>query len=208
METQVSLSIFQLAVKGGFLMIVLLALSILAFYIFGKRYWSLRLASKGNKAMLKDVISLASAGKYDLAKELCGKSGLPQFKLVKTALEHKDLPRTELRAVIEDEANALVAKYEQGLPTLATISGGAPMIGFLGTVIGMIKAFMDMASHGANVDITHLSNGIYTAMVTTVGGLVVGIIAYFAYNWLTSKVDDLAAQLESVSRRMTDLLAQ
>ena len=102
--------------------------------------------------------------------------------------------------------NVEVARLEKGLPTLATIAGGAPMIGFLGTVLGMVQAFFNMANAGNNIDITLLSSGIYTAMITTVGGLIVGILAYFGYNYLTSQISDIAFKMESTTIDFMDLL--
>ena len=102
--------------------------------------------------------------------------------------------------------NVEVARLERGLPMLATIAGGAPMIGFLGTVMGMIQAFFNMANAGNNIDITLLSSGIYTAMVTTVGGLIVGIIAYFGYNYLSSRISNLVFMMESTTIEFMDIL--
>jgi biopolymer transport protein ExbB len=102
--------------------------------------------------------------------------------------------------------NVEVARLEKGLPILATIAGGAPMIGFLGTVLGMVKAFFNMSKAGNNIDITLLSDGIYTAMLTTVGGLIVGIIAYFGYNWLTSQISNLVYKMESSTIQFIDIV--
>ena len=115
-------------------------------------------------------------------------------------------PIADLNTAIENVGNLEVAKLERGLPMLATISGGAPMIGFLGTVVGMIQAFYDMSMAGNNLDIALLSNGIYTAMVTTVAGLIVGIMAYFGYNFLVARVDRVVFQLEASSLEFVDLL--
>ena len=111
-----------------------------------------------------------------------------------------------VRVAIENVGNIEVEKLEMGFPILATIAAGAPMIGFLGTVTGMVRAFFDMANAGTNVDVTLLSGGIYEALVTTVGGLVVGIVALFAYNYLVSKVDNVVNNLESRTMEFMDLL--
>lgn len=102
--------------------------------------------------------------------------------------------------------NVEVARLEKGLPMLATIAGGAPMIGFLGTVIGMVQAFYNMSAAGNNIDITLLSGGIYTAMVTTVAGLIVGILAYFGYNYLTARISDLVYKMQNNTIEFMDLL--
>ena len=110
----------------------------------------------------------------------------------------------DIRIAVENVANVEVAKLEKGLPALATIAGGAPMIGFLGTVMGMVQAFFNMAQAGNNIDITLLSGGIYTAMITTVGGLIVGILAYFGYNFLTAKITSLVSKMEAASIEFLD----
>ena len=115
-------------------------------------------------------------------------------------------PMADIQSAIENTGNVEVSRLEKGLPILASIAGGAPMIGFLGTVLGMVKAFFNMSKAGNNIDITLLSDGIYTAMLTTVGGLVVGIIAYFGYNWLTSKVSNLVYKMESSTMQFIDIV--
>ena len=115
-------------------------------------------------------------------------------------------PLTDIQTAVENMGNIEVARLEKGLPTLASIAGGAPMIGFLGTVLGMVQAFFNMSQAGNNIDITLLSGGIYTAMITTVAGLIVGILAYFGYNYLTSKVSDLVFTLQSNTIEFMDLL--
>lgn len=130
---------------------------------------------------------------------LCNEENTPMSKMLVKGILHKDLPVSELRSVIESSANLQVSGMEKGLSTLATCSGMAPMIGFLGTVVGMVQAFYDMAMAGNNVNITLLSRGIYTAMITTVAGLIVGIIAYFAYNALTARIDKVVNNMESTS---------
>ena len=115
-------------------------------------------------------------------------------------------PMSDIQNAIENCGNVEVARLEKGLPLLASIAGGAPMIGFLGTVLGMVKAFFNMSKAGNNIDITLLSDGIYTAMLTTVGGLIVGIIAYFGYNWLTSQISDLVYKMESSTLEFIDIV--
>ena len=117
-------------------------------------------------------------------------------------------PMGDIQTSIENVANVEVAKLESGLPWLASIAGGAPMIGFLGTVLGMVKAFWEMANAGNNIDITLLSSGIYEAMVTTVGGLIVGIPAYFAYNYLVARIEKLVFRMEATTIAFMDILNQ
>jgi biopolymer transport protein ExbB len=126
--------------------------------------------------------------------------------MVETGIHRMGRPMSDIQNAIENSGNVEVARLEKGLPLLATIAGGAPMIGFLGTVLGMVKAFFNMSKAGNNIDITLLSDGIYTAMLTTVGGLIVGIIAYFGYNWLTSQISDLVYKMESSTLEFIDIV--
>lgn len=115
-------------------------------------------------------------------------------------------PLNDVSTAIENIGKLEIYKLEKGLPLLATVSGGAPMIGFLGTVMGMVRAFYDMSHSGSNIDVSLLSGGIYTALVTTVAGLIVGIIAYFAYNILVARVEKVVYQLEATTTEFMDLL--
>ena len=126
--------------------------------------------------------------------------------MIETGIKRIGRPMADLQNAVENIGNVEVARLEKGLPILASIAGGAPMIGFLGTVIGMVQAFFNMSKAGNNIDITMLSGGIYTAMITTVGGLIVGIIAYFGYNWLTSRISDLVYKMESSTIEFVDIV--
>ena len=190
-QTEKTLSYLDLATKGGWLMIVLLVLSIIAIYIFGSKWWMISKASKVNKNFIKNIRVLIHDGKTKSAIELCRKYDNPTARLIEKGIERIGRPLEDIQAAVENMGNVEIARLEKGLPMLATIAGGAPMIGFLGTVTGMITAFFEMANAGNNIDITLLSGGIYEAMVTTVGGLFVGIIAYFGYNFLTSQISNL-----------------
>ena len=205
-QTEQTYSLIEMAVKGGWLMLVLLALSIIAIYIFGKKWWMLNRASQIDKNFMNDIRDYIHSGKVKSAITLCGKYDSPAARLVEKGLERIGRPLSDIQTAVENMGNVEVARLEKGLPLLATIAGGAPMIGFLGTVMGMVKAFFNMSKAGNNIDITLLSDGIYTAMLTTVGGLVVGIIAYFGYNWLTSKVSDLVYKMESSTLEFVDIV--
>ena len=126
--------------------------------------------------------------------------------MIETGIKRIKRPLADVQASIDNVGNAEIARLEKGLPYLATIAGGAPMLGFLGTVIGMVQAFFNMANAGSNIDIALLSDGIYTAMITTVGGLIVGIIAYFAYNFLNARIQEVMARMENASIEFMDLL--
>jgi outer membrane transport energization protein exbB (TC 2.C.1.1.1) len=200
------LSLWDLAVKGGWLMIPLVLLWVIGLYIFFERYLSIRKASRVDGNFMNRIRELVIDDKLDAARELCQKTDIPVARMVGKGIDRIGRPIADLNTAIENVGNLEVAKLERGLPMLATISGGAPMIGFLGTVVGMIQAFYDMSMAGNNLDIALLSNGIYTAMVTTVAGLIVGIMAYFGYNFLVARVDRVVFQLEASSLEFVDLL--
>ena len=199
-------SLFSLFTMGGPLMWVLLALSILAIYLIGRKWWTIRQASRISTNFMNDIRDYMNAGKTKSALTLCRKYDNPVARMVETGIRRLGRPMADIQSAIENTGNIEVARLEKGLPLLATIAGGAPMIGFLGTVLGMDKAFFNMSKAGNNIDITLLSDGIYTAMLTTVGGLIVGIIAYFGYNWLTSQVSDLVYKMESSTTEFIDIV--
>ncbi len=203
---EMKLSLIDMAFKGGWLMIVLLILSIMAIYIFGNKWWMIRKAGNIDKNFMKDIRDLIHEGKIKSAIALCQKYDSPIARLVEKGIERIGRPLPDIQAAVENMGNVEVGRLEKGLPMLATISGGAPMIGFLGTVTGMINAFFKMSTAGNNIDITLLSGGIYEAMVTTVGGLFVGIIAYFGYNYLTSQISNLVFKMESTTIEFIDML--
>ena len=205
-QQEMSYSLIDMAAKGGWLMIVLLVLSIIAIYIFGKKWWMIRQAGKIDKDFMMDIRDYIHDGKLKSAKTLCTKFDTPVARMVETGIDRYGKPLSDIQTAIENVGNVEVARLEKGLPYLAMIAGGAPMIGFLGTVLGMVQAFFNMSQAGNNIDITLLSSGIYTAMITTVGGLIVGIIAYFGYNYLTSKVSNVVFQMESSTIEFMDLL--
>ena len=205
-QQEMKLSLIDLASKGGWLMIVLLLLSIMAIYIFGNKYWMIRQAGQIDKNFMKDIRDYIHDGKIKSAIELCQKYDSPVARLVEKGIERIGRPLQDIQTAVENTGSVEVARLEKGLPMLATIAGGAPMIGFLGTVTGMIQAFFKMSTAGNNIDITLLSGGIYEAMVTTVGGLFVGIIAYFGYNFLTSQISNLVFKMERTTLEFIDML--
>ena len=204
--TEMSASLFSMFTMGGPLMWVLLALSILAFYLIGRKWWMIKNASKIDPHFMQDIRDYMNEGKTLSAVTLCRKYDNPVARMVETGIHRMGRPMADIQGAIENIGNVEVARLEKGLPLLATIAGGAPMIGFLGTVLGMVKAFFNMSKAGNNIDITLLSDGIYTAMLTTVGGLIVGIIAYFGYNWLTSQVSNLVYKMESSTLEFIDIV--
>ncbi len=181
-------------------------LSIYAIYILIERYSTIKKASVEDESFLKSIRNFVEQKDIQAAKTLCKNTDNPVSRMIEKGIDRIDKPMTDISAAIENQGKLEVYKMENNLANLATIAGAAPMIGFLGTVIGMIVAFHEMASAGGNIDVEMLSKGIYTAMVTTVGGLIVGIIAYIAYNYLVSKVDKVIFQLEARTTEFLDLL--
>ena len=206
LQQEMKLSLIDLAAKGGWLMIVLLLLSIIAIYIFGNKWWLIYKAGQIDKNFMNDIRDMIHDGKIKSAIDLCQRYDSPVARLVEKGIERIGRPLQDIQTAVENMGNVEVARLEKGLPMLATIAGGAPMIGFLGTVTGMIQAFFKMSTAGNNIDITLLSGGIYEAMVTTVGGLFVGIIAYFGYNFLTSQISNLVFKMESTTIEFIDML--
>lgn len=205
-----TLSIIELISAGGIggniIMGTLGVLSIYAIYILIERYSTIKKASVEDESFLKSIRNFVEHKDIQAAKTLCKNTDNPVSRMIEKGIDRIDKPMTDISAAIENQGKLEVYKMESNLANLATIAGAAPMIGFLGTVIGMIVAFHEMASAGGNIDVEMLSKGIYTAMVTTVGGLIVGIIAYIAYNYLVSKIDKVIFQLEARTTEFLDLL--
>ncbi|MCL1821957.1 MAG: MotA/TolQ/ExbB proton channel family protein [Prolixibacteraceae bacterium] len=202
----VSLSFIDLALKGGWIMIPILALSVVGVYIFIDRYLAVKRAGKFDTGLMDKVKAYITTGKMDAAIALCKSSDNPAARMIEKGISRIGRPLNDVSTAIENVGNLEVQKLEKGLPVLASVAGGAPMLGFLGTVMGMIRAFYDMANAGNNIDVTLLSTGIYQAMVTTVAGLIVGIIAYFAYNILVSNVEKVVYKMEAITTEFMDLL--
>ena len=205
-QPELDFSLIDMAMKGGWLMIPLVILSIVTIYMFGMKWWAIRKATKVDPNFMKDIRDFIHEGKMKSAISLCQKTDTPVARLVEKGIERMGRPLQDIQTAVENMGNVEVARLEKGLPMLATIAGGAPMIGFLGTVMGMVQAFFNMAQAGSNIDITLVSGGIYTAMVTTVAGLIVGIMAYFGYNFLTSQVSDVVFKMQNTTVEFMDML--
>lgn len=202
----ISTKFIDLAFKGGWIMIPILLLSVIAVYIFFERYFAIKKAGKFDNGLLEKVKIYITGGKIDAAQALCKSNSSPAARMLEKGISRIGRPLTDVNAAIEMVGNLEISKLEKGLPVLASVAGGAPMLGFLGTVMGMIQAFYDMSNAGNNIDVTLLSTGIYQAMVTTVAGLIVGIIAYFAYNILVTKVESVVFKMEATTSEFMDLL--
>lgn len=198
---------WEMAQKGGpWIMIPMLIMSFIAVYIFIERWVAITKASKEDTTFMDRIKDYILEGKIESATNLCQQVNTPASRMIEKGISRLGKPMNDVLVAIENVGNLETNTMEKGFNTLATIAGGAPMLGFLGTVIGMVQAFYDMANAGNNVDITVLSNGIYTAMITTVAGLIVGIVAYFGYNMLVSKLDQVVQKMERRTMEFMDLL--
>lgn len=207
--TEETISIWQLIVEGGwYIMIPLGIMSIIAIYIFAERWMAINKAAKEDKDFMNRIKDYVSDGKLEAARSLCQASDTPIARMIDKGITRIGKPVNDISASIENAGKLEVYKLEKGLPVVATIAGAAPMLGFLGTVIGMIITFHAMKISGAGVEISALSGGIMQAMVTTVAGLIIGIIAYIAYNTLVVRVDKVVHNLEARSIEFIDLLEQ
>jgi biopolymer transport protein ExbB len=195
-----------LALKGGWILGILAVFSIIAIYIFIERYMAIRRASKEEKNFMNNIRDFIHDGRIDSAVTLCRNNDSPKAHMIEKGLARIGKPLNDINAAIENVGKLEVSKLEKNIAGLATISGAGPMLGFLGTVIGMIRAFYDMSMAGNNIDIGLLSTGIYQAMVTTVAGLIVGIIAYICYNILVARIEKLVFSLEASATEFMDVL--
>ncbi len=204
-----TISIWQLVLDGGwYIMGPLAILSIVAIYIFAERWMAIAKASKEDKDFMNRIKDYVSDGKLDAARSLCTTSDTPIARMLDKGVSRIGKPMDDISASIENVGKLEVYKLEKGLAVLATVAGAAPMIGFLGTVLGMIATFHAMKISGNGVEISALSGGIMQAMVTTVAGLVIGIIAYIAYNTLVVRVDKVVHRMEARSIEFIDLLEE
>ena len=200
------LSVWNLTMAGGWLMIPLALLAIVSLYIFFERLFAVNRASKEDAAFMEKIKNFIHRGEVDQAAQLCKDTNTPYARMIEKGVSRIGRPMNDVLVAIENVGNMEIAKLEKGFNWLATTAAGAPMIGFLGTVTGMVQAFFQLASAGQNSNVTILASGIYQALVTTVAGLIVGILALFAYNYLTSRVNKVMNKLEGKSMEFMDLL--
>ncbi|MCB0803422.1 MAG: MotA/TolQ/ExbB proton channel family protein [Flavobacteriales bacterium] len=205
-----TLSIIELTTSGGvggiIIMLSLFVLSIITVYIFIERYITIKRAAQEDLNFMNEIKDFIHDGKLEAARSLCKSTPTPISRMIEKGVNRIGKPLNDIAAAIENTGKLELFKLEKNLATLATISGAAPMIGFLGTVIGMILAFHQMASAGGNIDVEMLSEGIYTAMVTTVAGLIVGIVAFIGYNLLVAKVEKVVFKMEARTTEFLDIL--
>lgn len=203
-----SLSILELAIQGGFMMIPIILCWILAIYIFTERVLTINKASKDPGAFTSRVKELVLKGDVNGAKIMCSQFDSPIARMLEKGVSRIGSPMKNIEAAIENVGKIEIFKLEKNLSLLATVSGAAPMMGFLGTVIGMVKAFIAIAQEEGSVSPKLLSEGIYTAMVTTVTGLIVGIIAYLGYNYLVTRVSKVIHKMQYSTIDFIDLLQE
>ena len=202
------ITLWDMAMHGGWIMLVLVVLLVLAIYIFVERFIVLTGALKGetDNVFMNNIRQLVHEGKVDEARQLSRQTATPLGRMIDKGFSRLGRPLPDIQAAIENEGKLEVANLEKRVSLVATVASLGPMIGFLGTVTGMITAFQDMAHAGNNIDISLLSTGIYEAMVTTVGGLIVGIICYFLYNVLVTRINKVVFELEVRANEFMDLL--
>ncbi len=203
---EATMSLADLYLAGGWVMYLITLLSFVALYIFIERYLVIKKASKSDANFMNRIKDYMYEGKVDAALQLCRRTDSPQARMVEKGITRLGRPLADVTAAIENVGRLEVHKLEKRFPTLATIAGAAPLMGFFGTVIGMVQAFYEMSLAGSSLDISTLSGGIYTALITTVGGLILGILAYFGYNQLVVKVENVVFQLETTSTEFLDIL--
>jgi biopolymer transport protein ExbB len=205
-EGEITLKVWDLMLKGGWIMIPLAILSVIAIYIFVERYMALNRASKEETNFMNNIRDFMHEGKIDSAKALCKSNDSPIARMVEKGISRIGKPLNDVNAAVENVGKLEVSKLEKNIAALATIAGVSPMIGFLGTVSGMIKAFYNMSMAGNNIEIDVLAGGIYEAMITTLAGLFVGIIGYIAYNILVARIEKVVFILEARTTQFMDLL--
>lgn len=193
-------------IDGGYIMIPLALMLIVSIYIFVERCLAISRASKEDHTFMKRIRDYVHEGDLESALQLCKKTDTPYARLIQKGITRIGRPMQDVLVAIENTGNIEVAKLGKGFTWLSTTAAGAPMLGFLGTVTGMIEAFYALAMAGTGANIIVLSSGIYQALVTTVGGLIVGIIALFAYNFLVSRVNRVMTGLETKTMEFMDLL--
>ena len=200
------LQFWKLIIDGGYIMIPLALLHLLVIYVFTERYIVNNRAAKEDRTFMDRIREYVHEGDIESAQNLCKKSDTPYSRLIAKGLSRIGRPMNDVLVAIENTGNIEIANLGKGFPWLSTTAAGAPMLGFLGTVIGMITAFFNLANAGTSANISVLSSGIYQALVTTVAGLIVGIIALFAYNYLVARVNRVMNSMEAKTMEFMDLL--
>jgi len=200
------LTLLDFAIKGGWVMIPIFILFLVATYIFIERFYVIRRATREDANFMNRIKDYIHDGKIDAAVALCKSTDSPSARMIEKGISRLGRPLHDISTAVENVGKLEISKLERGFPTLATIAGAEPMLGFLGTVIGMVRSFYNMEMAGNNIDVSMMSGGIYTALITTVAGLIVGILGYFAYNTLVVRVERVVFNLEATNTEFLDIL--
>jgi biopolymer transport protein ExbB len=205
-EKAMTMSLADLYFAGGWVMHVISVLSLAALYIFVERFLVIRKATKADFNFMNRIKDYMYEGKVDAALQLCKSTNTPHARMVEKGITRLGRPLGDVSTAIENVGKMEIYKLEKSFPTLATIAGAAPLLGFFGTVIGMVQAFYEMSQAGNSLDISTLSGGIYVALLTTVWGLIVSILSYFGYNYLVVRVENVVFRLQATSEEFMDIL--
>lgn len=203
---QEKLTLMDMTIKGGWVMIPIILLAFVATYIFIERYYVIKRAGREDQNFMNRIKDYIHDGKIEAAIALCKSTDSPSARMVEKGINRLGRPLQDINTAIENVGKLEISKLEKGFPTLATITGAEPMLGFLGTVIGMVQSFYAMSQAGNNIEVSMMSDGIYTALITTVAGLIVGILGYFAYNMLVVRVERIVFNLEATLTEFMDIL--
>ena len=210
LQTEKTLSLIELIKNGGIggqiIIGVLCVLLLMVVYIYFERLFAIRSAVKVPPTFMSQIRSFVMQGKVDGAQQLCNQENVPVSRLIFKGLSRIGRPLEDINTAIENAGRLEVYKLEKNISILATVAGAAPMLGFLGTVIGMILSIFEISNAGGNIDMQLLADGLYTAMTTTVAGLIVGILGYISYNHLVVKTNKAVYQMEATSLEFLDLL--
>lgn len=200
------MNLWKLVIDGGYIMIPLALLLLVAIYIFTERCIVINRALREDPSFMKRIRDYVTEGDMESAESLCRRENSPIARMILKGVSRIGRPVSDVLTTVENAGNLEIANLGKGMTWLSTTAAGAPMLGFLGTVVGMIEAFYALSKAGSAANVTLLSGGIYQALVTTVAGLVVGIVALFAYNYLSGRINRLANTLEARTMEFMDLL--
>jgi len=204
-----SMNILEMLTKGGwYFTLPILALSIIAAYIFFERFFAIKNASKTNESFMNNIRQNIISGNITAAETVCRNEDSPTSRMIQKGIKRIGKPLKNISMAIDSVGKLEVQRLEKNLAGLATISGAAPMLGFLGTVVGMIRAFFKLSNAGNNVDPGMLAGGIYQALLTTAAGLAVGIVAFIGYNFLVSQISKVVYKMEATTVEFLDILQE
>ncbi len=210
LQTEKTISLIELiqssGLAGQFIIGLLFILLLVGLYIYFERILTIKAAVKIDKTFMNEIKTFVTSGKIEMAQSRCLKEEIPVARLISKGISRIGRPLEDINTAIENAGRLEIYKLEKNISVLATISGASPMIGFLGTVIGMIISIFEISNAGGSIDMKLLSDGLYTAMTTTVAGLVVGIVSYICYNHLVVKISKVVYQMQASSLEFFDLL--